>query len=76
MWFTSSTKFRKQKSVSKMMASVFSDKDVILLVDCLESGATIPLHTSLGQSEAVNSSAISPGQRILTSSCQYAAAVG
>jgi len=75
-WFTSSTKFRKQKSVSKMMASVFSEKDGILLVDCLERGATIPLHTSLGQSEAVNSSAISPGQRFLARGCQYTAVVG
>jgi len=75
-WFTSSMKFRKQKLASKMMASVFSDKDGILLVDCLYRGATIPLHTSLGQSEAVNSSAISPGQRLLTCSCQYTAVVG
>lgn len=69
-------KFRKQKSASKMMASVFSEKDGILLVDCLERGATIPLHISLGQSEAINSSAISPGQRLRTRGCQYTAAVG
>jgi hypothetical protein len=35
-WFTSCTKFRKQKAASKMMASVFYDKDGILLVDCPE----------------------------------------
>jgi hypothetical protein len=40
-WFTSSKKFRKQKSASKVNASVFSDKDMILLVDCMERGATI-----------------------------------
>jgi len=75
-WFTSFTNFRKQKSASKMMASVFSEKDGIMLVDCLERGTTIPLHTSLGQSEAVNSSAISPGQRLLARGCQYTAVVG
>jgi hypothetical protein len=42
-WFTTSTKFRKQKSTSKVMAPVFSDKDGILLVDCLDMGTTTHL---------------------------------
>jgi hypothetical protein len=34
-------KFKTQKSSSKELASVFWDKDEILLVDYLEKGATI-----------------------------------
>jgi hypothetical protein len=40
-WFTSSKKFQTQKSASKVMASVFWDKDGIPLVDYLKKDATI-----------------------------------
>jgi hypothetical protein len=33
-------KFKTQKSSSKVLASVFWDKDAILLADCLQKGAT------------------------------------
>jgi hypothetical protein len=72
-----------------MMASVFWDKDVILLVDYLEKGATITaslLHISLGRSEAgiglqiageaVTRSVVSPGQCLLTHKCHHTAEVG
>jgi hypothetical protein len=34
-------KFKKQKLSSKVLAFVFSDRDVILFVDYLDKGATI-----------------------------------
>jgi hypothetical protein len=75
--FTSSTKFRTQKSASKVMASVFSDKYRILLVDCLERGATITAsHDTPLLDKAVSSSAVSPGQHLLTRGCQYKAVIG
>jgi hypothetical protein len=38
-WFPHPKKFKTQKSSSRVLASVFCDKDKILLLDCLEKGA-------------------------------------
>jgi hypothetical protein len=40
-WFPASKNFKTQKPSSKVLAFVFGDKDVILLVDYLEKGANI-----------------------------------
>jgi hypothetical protein len=40
-WFPAAKKFKTQKASSKVLASVFWDKNGILLVDYLEKGANI-----------------------------------
>jgi hypothetical protein len=40
-WFPRSKKLKTQKSSSKVLASVFSAKAGILLIDFLEKGATV-----------------------------------
>jgi hypothetical protein len=40
-WFSASNKVHDTEVISKVLASVFWDKDGILLIDYLEKGATI-----------------------------------